>query len=142
MQEGFFKGDVCNRNDCKGILDEHEKEGGCSCHINPPCSYCTFDATFCPECGWNAEEERIEIESKQPKYEYVPIKYKTLADLDRTKIDWINQTHTHFSMIKQGVFPIGTPVEDLINAVRGTFGGRFEYLNKETGDFKYVAYTD
>ena len=40
---GYFKGEKCNRNGCNGIIDEHEKEGECTCHINPPCSYCTTD---------------------------------------------------------------------------------------------------
>ncbi len=62
--EGIEKGEVCNRDGCTGIIDEHEKEGGCSCHINPPCWYCVHDATFCPVCGYEgAEEQRQSIMS-------------------------------------------------------------------------------
>ncbi len=140
--EGMFKGEVCNRNGCDGILDEHEKEGGCSCHINPPCSYCVYDSTYCPKCDWSAEEERMETIANTPTYEYVPFKVKTFADLDRSKIDWIPESHTHFSMIKKGVFPIGTTIKNVEKEVSGTFGGRFEYFNAEKGEFKYIAYTD
>ena len=140
--KGIFKGEICNRDGCVGIIDEHEKEGSCSCHINPPCSYCTTDTAYCPICEWSAEEERIEVENKRPKFNYEPYKTKTVDDLDRTKIDWISYSHTHFLMIKEGVFPIGTSLSSIINKIRGTFGGRFEYFNPETGDFKYIAYTD
>lgn len=54
--EGIEKGEICNRNNCKGIIDESDKQGdGCSCHINPPCSYCCEQNQYCPECGWEAE---------------------------------------------------------------------------------------
>ena len=53
---GIEEGDTCRRNGCPGILDVRTPEN-CSCHINPPCSACTTDRTFCPECGWAAGEE-------------------------------------------------------------------------------------
>lgn len=55
MDLGYGSGDRCNRNGCRGIIDEHEKDGCCSCHIHPPCSYCTTDASYCDECGWDGE---------------------------------------------------------------------------------------
>lgn len=54
--EGFCKGEVCNRNGCNGIIDEIEKEGGCSCHICPPCDYCVNLDQFCPKCNWENED--------------------------------------------------------------------------------------
>lgn len=53
--EGVEEGDVCNRNGCQGVLEAREK-GGCSCHINPPCSSCTEAREYCPECGWDSNE--------------------------------------------------------------------------------------
>jgi hypothetical protein len=44
-----------------------EKEGCCSCHICPPCSYCVGDTTYCPECGWEFGEEPEPVESSKPK---------------------------------------------------------------------------
>ncbi len=62
---GFTKGEVCNRYGCKGIIEEGAKEGdGCSCHIHPPCSYCMESVEYCPECGWDAQEERDESDAK------------------------------------------------------------------------------
>lgn len=68
MNEGVLKGEKCNRDGCNGIIDEHEKDGCCSCHINPPCSYCTTQTGYCPECGWSAEEEQREYDEKQKEY--------------------------------------------------------------------------
>ncbi len=56
---GTEEGEVCNRGGCKGIIEvipDSQREGGCSCHINPPCSFCTFNPQFCPECGWEPEQ--------------------------------------------------------------------------------------
>ena len=73
---GYFKGEKCNRNGCNGIIDEHEKEGECTCHINPPCSYCTTQTSYCPKCGWSASEEEYEyhLNRKQAPFVY---KHKT-----------------------------------------------------------------
>lgn len=51
-------GEVCNRNGCKGILaDDGELDGlSCNCHISPPCSKCTHDPAYCPECDWEPEQ--------------------------------------------------------------------------------------
>lgn len=58
------------------------------------------------------------------------------------KIDWYHQSHTHFSMKKIGVFPIGTKKDIILKEVSGTFGGRFESFNDTAGTFIYIAYTD
>jgi hypothetical protein len=60
--------------------------------------------------------------------------------LDSTKIDWRSKGHTHFSMIKEGVYPEGTTQEDVRKVVDGTFGGRFTQFGG--GRFTFVAYTD
>ena len=61
---GYLKGETCNRNGCKGVIEEHEKEGSCTCHISAPCSYCTTQTEFCPSCGWSAKEEQDEYFTK------------------------------------------------------------------------------
>lgn len=115
----------------------------CSCHINPPCSVCTEALEYCPECDWYASDDRMEymnqyhcrVDSKTQTY----TSYK-LRELDPTKIDWHYQGHTHFSMIKKGVYPEGVEQKDVEQEVKGTFGGRF--LQFGGGKFEYVAYTD
>lgn len=137
--KGYEKGQNCNRNGCIGIIKEHEKEGSCSCHISPPCSYCVEDNSHCPECDWSGKEEQDNCKPLTSS-KFTPFKVKTLADLDSTKIDWINKSHTNFSMIRQGVYPEGTEIKDVLSLVKGTFGGRFEYF--QNGKFKYIAYTN
>lgn len=56
LWEGTEARQMCNREGCTGIIEERESNlGGCSCHINPPCYYCTEGRTYCPECDWQAE---------------------------------------------------------------------------------------
>jgi hypothetical protein len=136
---GYETGTICNRNGCQGIIDEHVKEGCCSCHISPPCSFCVEPNSFCPECGWEEKEEDF-IQNSNKKTEYVPYKVRTIDDLDKTKIDWISLIHTHFSMQKIGVYPLDVTMADVYKEVKGTFGGRFESF--KDGRFNFIAYTD
>lgn len=48
---GIEEDDICNRNGCLGVLCM-EREGSCSCHINPPCSACVDARPVCDKCGW------------------------------------------------------------------------------------------
>jgi hypothetical protein len=139
--EGYSKGEVCNRDGCQGIIQEHEKEGFCSCHINPPCSYCVDSVAYCELCDWDGYEEQKDYiyPSTQSNFDF---KVRTINDLDNSKIDWISESHTHFSMKKIGVFPKGTTPEEVAKEVRGTFGGRFSYFREDSQRFEYIAYTD
>ncbi len=139
---GTIEGEVCNRNGCKGIIELMGTESSCSCHINPPCSHCTDAREYCPECDWSAKDEYEESQKSEPlpKKEPYPYLIRKIDDLDKTKIDWISKMHTHFSMIKEGVYPPGMSQEQVRKKVNGTFGGRFEYFNN--GHFKFIAYTD
>ncbi|WP_413194216.1 hypothetical protein [Pararobbsia alpina] len=60
--------------------------------------------------------------------------------LDPTRIDYRNHPHSSCSMIKEGVYPEGTTIDEVRKVVDGTFGGRFEYFRD--GKFKFIAYTD
>jgi hypothetical protein len=145
MDIGYEKGEICNRNGCNGILVERDTDKCCSCHISAPCSYCTDSRVYCLKCDWDGREEQIEEDKKTSrsiKKEYEVFKPRTMGDLDRTKIDYICSTHTHFSMIKKGVFPKGTKRYEVEKIVKGTFGGRFKYFSDITCEFEYVAYTD
>ena len=140
---GFDIGHVCNRNECKGVIAEYETELSCSCHIHPPCSKCTEDRRYCPECDWYSKDDYvdnmngfvIQVDSKTKNYN----SWKR-RDLDPSKIDFHVLSHTNFSQICEGVYPEGTTSAQVLEKVRGTFGGRFEYFGN--GKFKYIAYTD
>ena len=136
---GFEEGEVCGRDGCEGViqLEEHK---GCSCHISPPCNNCVDRDVFCPQCGWEARKEIINdfvVTTNTKSFVYESWKPRPL---DTTKIDWHNKSHTHFSMIKEGVYPEGTSQEEVREKVNGTFGGEFEYFGN--GRFKFIAYTD
>ncbi len=48
---GLTEGDVCNRRGCKGIMYRIETVDECTCHVSPPCCYCTDADYECDECG-------------------------------------------------------------------------------------------
>jgi hypothetical protein len=52
IQKGEVSGELCNRNGCVGVIEEILRDGCCSCHINPPCSYCIDAEYYCPVRGW------------------------------------------------------------------------------------------
>ena len=158
---GYSKGEICNRDGCNGIIDEHQKEGCCSCHINPPCSYCVEPNAYCETCGWDAKEEQEEYDKEQielhkniePYYIQMQNKYNEARDLfykkycgviPAEKLEIISEPHTHFTMRKIGVFPKGSETySSLLSKVRGTFGGRFTtIINENSYRFEYIAYTD
>jgi hypothetical protein len=135
---GFLEGEKCGRDGCGGIIEEREVEN-CACHINPPCSACTTPREHCESCGWQAVDDP-ECQLTTPKHKGEIWKQPIPKPLDNTKIDWRAFSHTHFSMIKRGVYPAGTTRDEVIKKVQGTFGGRFNYF--KDGKFEYVAYTD
>lgn len=81
-QKGEFKGELCNRNGCTGIIDAYEKEGSCTCHRNPPCSYCTTMTEYCPICGWSAQEEQ-DAYLKEYAKKQTPFVYQYKSDEQR-----------------------------------------------------------
>jgi hypothetical protein len=158
MELGVVVSELCNRDGCKGIIEEHEKEGGCSCHINPPCVYCTQQVAYCDSCGWEASEEVIIVSEKQKEINRKNAEYfqkqneewqkarKEFYDefngkSQPTKLKIRKESHTHFSMKVFGVFPNGTETASSLRPkVEGTFGGRFTLLDDTR--FIYIAYTD
>jgi hypothetical protein len=136
MYHGYFEEDDRCPECGKGKLYYPPVEN-CSCHINPPCSACTDNKLICDKCGYEPEE---------PEFKDIPVAYGLFMreykpkPLDNTKIDYRIKMHTGSTMIKEGVYPKGTPIEKVRKVVNGTFGGRFEYF--KDGKFKFIAYTD
>lgn len=141
MMYGYEIGEVCGRNNCKGVIENIEPEGGCSCHIRPPCGYCTTPREFCPNCDWQAKHDTIINDFRVNVAPDTGLhRFWEPRKLDHTKIDWHSRGHTNSSMVKEGVYPEGATIEDVRKEVVGTFGGRFEHFGG--GKFKYIAYTD
>lgn len=105
--------DNCGEKDLEQI-----RQDGCSCHINPPCSACTDAPFVCSKCGEHTEYEAPEM-PKQTYRPYTPPKVKTLADLDRAKIDWIHtgKGGRSFHSI-HGYTPEGTTSQDVLKHLR------------------------
>lgn len=141
---GTEDGATCWRNGCQGVIAEHPVEN-CSCHISPPCSACTNPREYCPECGWEAEEEERAWYLNNTR---IVATDKTMTvghsmgfrPLDPRKLEWHSLSHSNSSMIKEGVYPEEMTQSEVEMRVKGTFGGRFEYFRN--GKFKYIAYTD
>lgn len=155
--EGYLKGETCNRDGCKGVIQEHHTDGGCSCHINPPCSYCETSREYCPECNWDGYEEQQEANKESLKVyssnaEYYKKQYEIAQEQrdafykkyygteEVTEFDYRKENHTHFSMRILGFYPKGFDLSKEMDKIRGTFGGRF--VRKTDTRFEYIAYTD
>ncbi len=137
---GHTEGEAWGRDGCPGTIVLRPAEN-CSCHIAPPCSSCVERLHHCPVCDW-LEDQNFGLNDYIVKVDTRTGVYRSweLRPLDPTKIDWHSKSHTHFSMIKEGVYPPGTTQAQVLERVQGTFGGRFEYF--DGGRFKYIAYTD
>jgi len=156
--EGFEKGEICNRNECDGIIAEHHSDGCCSCHINPPCSYCTEPKAYCPKCDWDEKDDFIEAENKEREYWTDYHKHPdVIAEKKRVEAEMIlfekmyrgeipvdkyrarHRSHSSCSQIIYGVHP-NLSREEIEKDTKGTFGGRFSKYNNYS--FEYIAYTD
>ena len=143
---GYDAGNTCNRNGCVGVIVEGEREGGCSCHINPPCGNCTAPRERCPVCDWRLVDDETSFNG----FKVGPVKldgswtHWRPRPLDPTKIDYRIKPHSSSSQLCEGVYPqTGDEAADrraVLARVVGTFGGRFEQFGG--GRFRYVAYTD
>lgn len=152
--EGYELGDVCNRNGCIGVIAQHEKEGSCSCHINPPCDSCTTAREYCPACDWSlieeqrdsyvepSDEQKAKWAQEQKAWQESRERFYALYRSKEPvkKFDYRSEAHTHFTMKKIGYYPPEMTQADVLKEVRGTFGGRFDRF--ENGRFEYTAYTD
>ncbi|OHV81651.1 hypothetical protein [Rhizobium sp. LCM 4573] len=136
----FEAGQVCGRKGCDGIIQQHSSDSGCSCHINPPCSFCTTPREYCEACGWDAADDLV-VEAEGTVY-FAPIPFveKVRRVLDPSKIDYTISMHSNSSQKVEGVYPPETTRAEVEARVKGTFGGRFERFGG--GKFTYIAYTD
>lgn len=152
IEVGYLKGECCNRDGCKGVIDEYASESSCSCHINPPCSHCTEARGYCPICNWQASEDVQEYNLSGSEPSDYGKKYSDhVSDIEQkrsgkqpiSKFDYYSLSHTHFSMKKIGVFPSKSMSKKEVEShLLGSFGGRFSEFNEEVGTFTYIAYTD
>lgn len=137
---GYCEGDICHRDGCQGVIAEGDREDGCSCHINPPCSACTTPRNFCPVCDWQEKDDPLVIMEVKTIYVADGFVERKKRVLDPTKIDYRIEGHSNSSQKVIGVYPEGTSSKEVEAVVKGTFGGRFNSFSG--GRFEYIAYTD
>lgn len=53
--KGYFAGEVCNRNNCNGIIEERVIDIDCECIVDPQCRDCVDPLYYCPLCNWAKE---------------------------------------------------------------------------------------
>lgn len=53
---GKEEGDICNRDGCEGEIEIYQET--CYCNAgNAPCLACENAHPYCPECGWDPNED-------------------------------------------------------------------------------------
>ena len=113
---------------CGGKL-QYKHEGGCSCHISPPCSSCTDALLTCNCCGW--EEERHYEPPSNIKYE--PWVYKKpSADLGNGKriFDYDYDSSSGSTMEWKGKYEGPVTADDIFKHFgTGSWGHRGPYLS-------------
>lgn len=146
IESGFDEGSICNREGCTGTICMRRSEN-CSCHISPPCSSCTAPRCYCDTCDWDERDEpepeiKPQTQAEKDMWAAWAKEQDRLRNLplDNTKVSWRDKPHTHFTMIKEGVYPLDMSIDQVRKEVNGTFGGRFEHFGN--GRFRFIAYTD
>lgn len=136
----FEEGDEC-KTCCVGKLVEKHSGEGCSCHISPPCSYCTDTKLVCDECGEAAPEETYRavggnlserLSTKRP-----------MADLGDGKklFDYDYDSRSGSTMVYSGKYEGPVTAADIFKYFGdGTFGHRGPSLHD--GRFHYTKITD
>lgn len=135
MKRNTQEGNECP--ECSAGKMIYTRKESCSCHIHPPCSACVDAPLVCDVCDYEEEKEDVEFVPIAPG---LHISVNPYRELDSSKIDFHSRGHTAATMIKTGVYPEGTTIEDVRRRVNGTFGGRFEQFGN--GTFRFIAYTD
>jgi len=164
IELGYCKGEICNRNGCTGIIDEHDDGESCSCHINPPCSHCENNDQYCPECAWsNIDEENEYRKAHQPTQQQIDqwakeredakkrrIENKNLVDAaynGKVKVDKIVSYVTkswHSGYAVKGCAPIGTTWIEIKKHFNCNYDEAMAQggIDSKTGGFTLSQFTD
>lgn len=146
------EGNKCPNLDCTGHIVIDYPDGGCSCHINAPCSRCTSSFLVCDTCGEKEPED---------DYLHVPVMaYRSIGmgitelycknpskDLGNCKriYDYDYDSSSGSTMVYKGKYEGPVTPQDIIDALGvGTFGKRGPFLtgDKIRGSFTYTKITD
>lgn len=141
---GLVESDVCNRDGCKGVMQEQDTDTCCSCHISPPCSHCT-DAIFeCVECGEETENPNY-TSGWEGVETLAPVVYKSTQErfdeLEDGKFDYVTIAGQYYWMEYWGKTPEGMTADELIKNFNVCFG--FQWIKRLKDQvFHIKVYTD
>ena len=143
---GLTSGDVCNRDSCKGLMIEQDKDTCCSCHINPPCSHCVDMIYECDECGSETEPPSLESTSTTRVNTDSPwMRIKTPQEVFNGLPDdvfgYITIPGAYYWMEYKGKYPESMGSADIVEKFNTCFG--YKWI-KEPGNgvFHIKVYTD
>jgi len=134
LQEGM------NCPECKEgfVVYQEQEDGSCSCHTNPPCSYCTDKQLTCSRCGEVFEEALTTPPSTSTTWKPTPFEPKPCGDGMITKYDYDSSSGS--TMVFTGTFTGEVTNDDLLEFFgTGSWGYRFGYCNG--GRFKFTKVT-
>ena len=146
--EGVIEGDQCNRNKCAGVMEQVKEDGVCSCHINPPCSYCVNECYICPVCGFETEQPEAKKPSKKPNHGINQSSYyrrkssvELFNELDNDTFGYVTIPGHYYWMEYKGKYPKGMTVEEIISNFNTCFGLKW-LIFPRNGQFHIKVYTD
>lgn len=144
---GLIEGDICNRNGCKGKMVEKDDGGCCSCHINPPCSYCVNKEYYCSECGEEVGPPEDKGSSSLPTnndpspWWRVKSPKERFDELPEGKFGYVTIAGKYYWMEYWGKYPEGMGVSDIVSKFNTCFGYKWIKF-PEGGVFHIKVYTD
>jgi hypothetical protein len=137
----YYIDDKCPSEGCGGNIVETELDGGCSCHISPPCSHCCHGQIECDTCDFKhdsmADYKPSLVSTIQKQYIR---KVKTFADLKKGTFDYVTKPGTYYFMTYHGYYPEDWSAEDLKSKFNLCFG--YTGFAMKDGIFNIKVYTD
>lgn len=114
----------------------------CSCHINPPCSYCTDLIEYCTDCGEEIEQEcNITNSYNKDHTRFFDRKFTPVKCGNGFITGYQCDGRSGSTMVFEGTYIGDVTNTNLLEYFgTGTFGHRFGYCGG--GNFKFTKITD
>jgi len=146
METGLIQGDVCNRNGCKGVMQQVHNDTGCSCHICPPCSHCVDMLFECDDCEFNTQDldegwsPLVKSTSTPPVYKRKS-DHERFAELADGEFGYITIPGKYYWMEYKGKYPEEMSTKKILENFNTCFGCKW-IKHPMNGEFHLKVYTD
>lgn len=140
---GLVDGEICNRDGCKGIMQEVDSDSCCSCHIVAPCGHCENKEFECPKCGHIIEPPSFD--------NWKPTNYKQMEprktseqlynDLPDNEFGYIPIPGKYYWMEAKGKYPEDMTAAEILSKFNTCFGYKWIEVPRN-GTFHLKYYTD